>query len=77
MINPALQAALEACETMKDAEGLNYVLMSYLFKLTSKKRNPNADEDGVSFFGENTSNSNEDKKRHLFAYERRHKKKKN
>ena len=77
IINPALQAALEACETMKDAEGLNDVLMSYLFKLTSKKRNPNADEDGVSFFGENTSNSNEDKKRHLFAYERRHKKKKN
>lgn len=34
MINPALQATLEACETMKYAEGLNDVLTSYLFKLT-------------------------------------------
>ena len=73
--HPAFQAAIEACDNVEDAEKLSDHINSYLFKMIARKGNHSMHNKGMSFFGENLSNRNDDFTRHKFGYERRMKKK--
>ena len=72
---PGFQAAIDICKTPEDAQRLNDVLNSFVFKTIAERGNHTMNKEGMSFFGEDITNRAAVGSRHKFAYERRRKKK--
>ena len=68
---PAYKEALSICKTEADAHRFSDYINSFVVKEIARRGNHTMHDDGTSFFGENTSERNDNFDRWKFAHEKR------